>query len=47
MCSDCGLEYPTKDNNPEKCPACNCEKRIAVLIPATDGAMHGSWDENE
>lgn len=44
MCSDCGLEYPTHDEEPSKCPACKCEKKVKIVIPSTDGAMHGSWE---
>lgn len=47
MCSDCGLEYSTDDNQPEKCPACGCEQRVPVLTAATDGMLYGSWDELE
>lgn len=47
MCSGCGMEYPTDNDQPEKCPGCSCEQRVPVLMPATDGAMHGSWDETE
>lgn len=47
MCSSCGLEYPTDNNEPEQCPACKCIERVPVLMPATDGSLHGSWDELE
>ena len=47
MCTDCGVEYETNQNIPEKCPACSSNKRVPVTFPASDGVLYGSWSETE